>query len=311
MSRKRKPDFAPRVPLPVRGGIRVQSSRNGFARNWWSRHWLLLLEKHQVGARLGRGRSYAYGGQVTTLELEAGRILGRVQGADTAAYACEISCSTLTTGQQEQILRELHQRPLLLAELLVRELPQTVASLFADAGLPLLPEQRSDLTTRCNCPDRVNPCKHLAAVFFLLIEAFDQDPLLLLALRGLTRDALTGTAGTGDEEPAAVPDEPPPPEVSDGVVSHERFWGVNEEEPPDFGPAPTGNTAAPLVRRLGPIPLWRGEERFMDVMTQAGSRAVTLGWQAWAGERIVRAPPKPVITNPNLRLRGARMRIEE
>jgi len=86
---------------------------------------------------------------------------------------------------------------------------------------------------------------------------------------------------------------------------------VNEEEPPDFGPAPTGNTAAPLVRRLGPIPLWRGEERFMDVMTQAGSRAVTLGWQAWAGERIVRAPPKPVITNPNLRLRGARMRIEE
>jgi uncharacterized Zn finger protein len=311
MSRKRKPDFAPRVPLPVRGGIRVQSSRNGFARHWWSRHWLLLLEKHQVGARLGRGRSYAYGGQVTTLELEAGRILGRVQGADAAAYTCEISCATLTQAQRELVIRELHQRPLLLAELLVHELPQTVAALFAGAGLPLLPEQHSDLTTRCSCPDRVNPCKHLAAIFFLLIEAFDQDPLLLLALRGLTREALTDATGTTDEVPAATPNEPPASTASDMVVSHERFWGVNQEEPPDFGPAPTGNTAAPLVRRLGPIPLWRGEERFMDVMTQAGSRAVTLGWQAWAGERIVRAPPKPVITNPNLRLRGARMRIEE
>jgi uncharacterized Zn finger protein len=312
VSKKRKPDFAPRMPLSVRGGIRVQSNRSGFARKWWSRQWLLILETFQIGARLGRGRSYAYAGQVASLELEAGRICARVQGGDASAYDCEIGCAVLTPHQQEQVLRELRKRPLLLAELLVRELPKAVDALFAAAGQPLLPGQRSDLKTSCSCPDRVNPCKHLAAVFFLLIEAFDQDPLLMLALRGISREDLIGQ--DADAVAVAGPDATRAAEVgpagAPAALEATAFWGSACDDTPDFGPAPTGATAAPLVQRLGPLPLWRGEDRFMDVMTQVGSRAVSLGWQAWAGERILRSRSKLVITNPNMRLRGARMKVE-
>ena len=309
MSRKQNPHFAPRVPLSVRGGIRVQANRGGFARKWWSREWLLLLEKYRIGARLGRGRSYAYAGQVASLELGAGRVVAHVQGADQSAYDCEIVCPVLEPAARVRVIGALRQRPLLLAQLLVRELPEAVNTLFAEAGQPLTPGNRTELTTRCTCPDRVNPCKHLAAVFFLLIEAFEQDPLLLLALRGIDRAQLTGATDEGRDDGGTAPltearAEGPPP-----VMEPRAFWGSEADETPDFGPAPTGSTAAPLVQRLGPLPFWRGEERFLDVLTQAGARAVTLGWQAWAGERMPRVKPA-VVAHPELRLRGARMKME-
>ena len=113
MSRKQNPHFAPRVPLSVRGGIRVQANRGGFARKWWSREWLLLLEKYRIGARLGRGRSYAYAGQVASLELGAGRVVAHVQGADQSAYDCEIVCPVLEPAARVRVIGALRQRPLL------------------------------------------------------------------------------------------------------------------------------------------------------------------------------------------------------
>ena len=313
MSRKKKKsEFAPRVPISVRGGIRVQSSRAGFARKWWSREWLMLLEKYQIGARLGRGRSYAYGGQVVSLELEPGRVVAAVQGADQTAYHCEIRCGVPEPAVRDEVVRLLRGQPLLLAELLVRELPRAVADLCEEAGLTLLPRDRQDISTHCSCPDRVNPCKHLAAVFFLLIEALDQDPLLLLALRGISRETLLG--GVPDDADAFAEETPtvpkPADEDSDGTIAPDTFWGRGGETTPDFGPAPTSGASAPLVQRLGPLPLWRGEERFMDVISQVGGRAVALGWQAWAGERLLRLRQHPEPAETNLILRSTRLKME-
>ena len=42
---------------------------------------------------------------------------------------------------------------------------------------------------RCSCPDSEVPCKHLAATFYLLAEAFDEDPFLILRWRGRDREA--------------------------------------------------------------------------------------------------------------------------
>jgi uncharacterized Zn finger protein len=54
--------------------------------------------------------------------------------------------------------------------------------------VPLFPASRGDLKTDCSCPDWANPCKHIAAVYYLLGEQFDEDPFLLFELRGRTKD---------------------------------------------------------------------------------------------------------------------------
>jgi len=38
----------------------------------------------------------------------------------------------------------------------------------------------------CSCPDWSKPCKHIAAVLYLLGDALVRDPSLLLRLRGVT-----------------------------------------------------------------------------------------------------------------------------
>ena len=42
----------------------------------------------------------------------------------------------------------------------------------------------------CSCPDYEVPCKHLAAAFYLLAEAFDEEPFTILAWRGRDREDL-------------------------------------------------------------------------------------------------------------------------
>jgi uncharacterized Zn finger protein len=75
------------------------------------------------------------------------------------------------------------------AELLDGRMPEDVDEVLAGCGVSLFPTAR-ELATRCSCPDVANPCKHVAAVHYVLAQTFDADPFLLPALRGRDRDAL-------------------------------------------------------------------------------------------------------------------------
>lgn len=58
-----------------------------------------------------------------------------------------------------------------------------------------MPSPCQDLKTECSCPDWSNPCKHIAAVYYLLGEEFDRDPFLIFRLRGMEREELFGLLG--------------------------------------------------------------------------------------------------------------------
>jgi hypothetical protein len=75
------------------------------------------------------------------------------------------------------------------------EMPQDIEQAFAKAGLSLFPARHNDLKTECSCPDWSNPCKHIAAVYYLLGEEFDRDPFLIFQLRGMSREEFLGILG--------------------------------------------------------------------------------------------------------------------
>lgn len=58
------------------------------------------------------------------------------------------------------------------------------------AGVRLFPDKSKDLNTQCECPDYANPCKHIAPVYYILAEWFDEDPFLIFAMRGKETDEL-------------------------------------------------------------------------------------------------------------------------
>ena len=293
MSKRRKRTFIARVPIPVRGGIHAQSVRPQAARKWWARRWLGFMEELKMGARLGRGRSYALSGQVISVDVRPGVCEAVVQGGGSEPYRCELKFDVMPTRARREILAKLHARPLLVAQLLVRNLPEDVDLLFRAAGYPLVPTLANSFESSCSCPDYANPCKHIAAVLFLLTEAFEQDPVRLLTLRGITREDLIG--GEVSKPETAAPPSRQAVKRSTRQTA-EPFWGAAPEMAPDFGPAPSSGAQAPLVRRLGAIPFWRGEQRFLEAMGQCGDRSAAAGLRIWAGDPPVRdTVPRPSV----------------
>jgi uncharacterized Zn finger protein len=180
----------PSGPLPVEGGLKARSQRGAIGRSWWSARFVEVLESIGVGGRLGRGKAYARSGQVVSLEASAGSVLAEVQGSRPRPYRVRIGLPTYGKTEWALVEQAMADSAWYAAKLLAGEMPSDIEDVFTSVGLTLFPGSVRDLTLDCGCPDREVPCKHLAAVFYLLAESFDADPFAMLALRGRDRETL-------------------------------------------------------------------------------------------------------------------------
>ena len=122
-----------------------------------------------------------------------------------------------------------------------------------------------DLSTDCSCPDWSNPCKHIAAVYYLLGEEFDRDPFLLFRLRGKSRDEFVGLLdGMPEASALESPPVPPQPLKADAAA----FWQGRPVPADLYGAASLPDALTVLAATLGPLPFgaarrisWRGERQ--------------------------------------------------
>jgi uncharacterized Zn finger protein len=191
-------------PIRVEGGIKARSKRGAIGEQWWSRRFIGVLESFGMTGRLTRGRNYARRGQVLNFEISPGYVTAQVQGSRAKPYKVRIQVLPLTIPQWQRVERALAAQALFRARLLAGEMPQEIEEVFADCGTPLFPGRLRDMEMSCSCPDWEVPCKHLAAVCYVLAEAFDADPFGMLAWRGRGReDLLASLRGQTAAEPAA------------------------------------------------------------------------------------------------------------
>ncbi|MEV4344959.1 SWIM zinc finger family protein [Actinoplanes sp. NPDC049596] len=190
-------------PIEVDGGIAVRAKRGKIGEQWWSRRFVDVLEQVCDGGRLARGRAYARKGQVMDFSLASGRVTARVQGSRPKPYEVTIEITAFDEAQWTTLTDALGAQALYRAALLAGEMPHEIVELFAAHEAPLFPER---LDIRCSCPDWSVPCKHGSAVLYVLAEAFDDDPFLVLAWRGRARDELLDALrGTPEPAPAVDP----------------------------------------------------------------------------------------------------------
>ena len=283
--------FPPRsVPRRARGGIKAQSKRGSFGTSWWAKRWIGVLERMNVGARLGRGRRYARGGQVLAIDIEPGTVRAQVQGSRPSPYQVEIQVRELGAAGWKKLAQHLSRQAIFSAKLLAGEMPEDIETVFDEAGLSLFPSTLRDLTTSCSCPDWSNPCKHIAAVYYLLGEEFDRDPFLIFKLRGMAREELVALLAPAVERrakgrgPSPVAEEPGATPLSVGAdVS--AFWTCGALPEDLWGEVAIPPVSAALPRRLGRFPFWRGEEDFLEALERIYAAASPAGLDAFvAGE---------------------------
>lgn len=238
------------------------ASRHG----WGDRLRALLDETGASAARaVQRGRALARRGAVEDVVLAAGSVSGRVLEDRAAPTEVEIGWPASDDTAWQRAAGELGQRLRPIAALLESELTDGLADDLAAAGIALLPTA-AELTPRCTCEVRGPWCRHAAALHTVAATRIDRDPMLLLELRGRTRDQLLAALrGTGPSAPPAT--EPATrPEVGDldAIPIH---------------PSPVRHPAH-LLRQLGPPPGVDDPEPLDALLTRAAATA----WQLAAGE---------------------------
>jgi uncharacterized Zn finger protein len=192
-------------PKAVKNGLKAKSKRGSIGETWWSKRWVSVLESFDMGARLTRGKSYARKGQVISIDVEPGVVRARVQGSFADPYDVSIKLVPLSPQEWEKAIAAMASKAVFSARLLSGEMPQNIEEAFSDCGISLFPKNGADLKTDCSCPDWSNPCKHIAAVYYLLAEQFDRDPFLIFKLRGKSKEEIvealrsSRSAGAGDE----------------------------------------------------------------------------------------------------------------
>ncbi|MEV6686760.1 SWIM zinc finger family protein [Streptomyces sp. NPDC051130] len=175
------------------------------AQTWWGRAWVAALEERsQDAARLGRGRAYAAEGHVDAVTITPGRIVAYVRGSRVRPYRTELALPAFEDPEWREVLEGVAADPAALAGLLEGEVPQSLA----DTVLP----GAGELVPRCSCPDVGRPpCKHAAALCYRAARLLDEDPFVLLLLRGrgerelLAELARRSAAHAARERPDAAP----------------------------------------------------------------------------------------------------------
>ena len=238
-------------PIRVDGGIAVRAKRGKIGEQWWSRRFVDILEQICDGGRLARGRTYARKGQVIDFALTPGQVVGRVQGSRPDPYTVTLTIDAYDEAEWTVISSALGSQALFRAALLAGDMPHEIVDAFDGLDLPLFPA-RIDMA--CSCPDWSVPCKHASAVLYVLAEAFDDDPFLVLAWRGRARDELLGALRATPEpaeeiDPLAVEEVPLDARLTDFYSPGISLSRLRER--------PARVTAPPelLLRALDPPPI--------------------------------------------------------
>ncbi len=195
--------------IQAEGGIATSRARGSMAETWWSKRFIAVLESFGLGGRMTRGRTYARGGQVLSLDVNEGLLVAQVQGSRRTPYAVTVRIATPSPTQWVKITDALRSRLGYAAQLLDGEVPTDLEEVFTSAGSNLFPAQWRELRATCSCPDWGDPCKHQAAVLYVFADQLDRDPWKLIEWLGKSKDEIlalfAGVAPVGSASGEVAP----------------------------------------------------------------------------------------------------------
>ena len=150
----------------------------------WCRHMETLSDYEN---RLPRGKEYFTKGRVRRLNITPGHIVARVNGS--REYRVSINIDKFIKldnprGASNKVINKQYPGNInsMLEHLLAKESGLTIAMTNQSNILFPTPEE---IHFSCNCPDRAEMCKHVAATLYGVGDQLAEQPGLLFSLRNV------------------------------------------------------------------------------------------------------------------------------
>ncbi len=240
------------------------------SREWWSQRWLDLLDSYRFKKRLERARNYSRQGNVLSIEFKGAKVLARVQGSEVEPYKVSLSLEPFSDEEWGYVIETMSKKAIFAAKLLAGEMPQNIEEVFTANGLSLFPFTLSDVRSKCSCPDKANPCKHVGAVYYQLGDRFSEDPFVLFKLRGRSKEQIINdlrllrSAKIEVSPTETSADIQQPITNNQSTIKLDSFWQYNQ--PLDSSLVVIAPSASETVLDvLGAIPLAKDEENVLNI----------------------------------------------
>lgn len=259
-------------------------------KTWWGRRFLQGLESFTDEGRLARGRQYLAGHRIGHWNVEECQVKAEVRGKvnpyygvyEATIYDTRLQFTPIPDAAWNKAIALIGSRAGYVSRLMFNEMPDEIEKPLAELGVSLLPANYSEIRGSCTCPDYENPCKHIAALYFLVAGQLDQDPFLLFELRGLSRaDLIQRLKATllGSALASALDEATPAPQPVNSfftrpteqalpiAVSPRDYWRGQRKLPVGIEPAFPAAVSGILIRKGGDYPpFWGKDESFVEVM---------------------------------------------
>lgn len=156
-----------------------------FCKTWWGKAWLQALSQIDFSNRIPRGARYARNGSVKSVSFEGNIIKAKVQGSRRTPYKVEMAVNKFSATEIDRLMDCILKNPSIVPQLLNMNLSPAVLNVANASGLKVFPESWKDLGMACSCPDWAVPCKHIAAVVYMIGLEIDNNPFLVFQLHGV------------------------------------------------------------------------------------------------------------------------------
>jgi uncharacterized Zn finger protein len=240
---------------------------------WLARWRALLGDEGEDVRRFNQGRAFQRSGRVTAVRVDPGRVVGQVQGSRATPYLVEVALPTLDDADWATFLGVVGGQVRHAARLLAGQPPEGLDAELQEVGIDLFPS-RAVLDARCACGEADRPCAHVVALWAELADRLDDDPFVLLRLRGRGRERLLAELASARRRGGAAAPEGLDPRALDPSSWTRSAHGATEL---DIGPVAVPQTEAGPLRLLGDPPGWAGNvsawDLFRPAIVRAGERA--------------------------------------
>ena len=151
--------------------------------------WVRAVEEASYSsADLTAARTISRSGRIGQISVEPGRFVAAVED-EHGLWAVLGTVPVLDPAASDTLVETVAAEAGRVAALLAGDLPHTLVEHAEEAGVELLPFG-SELGSTCTCQAWTDPCPHALAVMYQLAWLVEDDPFVLLHLRGVARDDL-------------------------------------------------------------------------------------------------------------------------
>ncbi|WPP48824.1 DEAD/DEAH box helicase [Catalinimonas niigatensis] len=236
-----------------------------FGFTWWGKQWLNALSNIDYSNRLPRGKSYARNSKAHDIKIKGTDISALVDGSQPRPYKVSVYLPAFSKAEQQEVMAIISENLVFLSSLLSRKLPPDLAHVLERRHIQLFPRSWNDMKAHCSCPDYAMPCKHIAAVIYLIANEIDKNPFLVFEMHGQDLLKMLEAKGFGTSQPLENEIPSIPRIVKSLSVEPESSDKIQQEMPIlDFAAIPDCHQE--LLSLLSPNPLFYPGKDFKDIL---------------------------------------------